>query len=89
MTRGSKEHIGQCVQEHLDFTSESGIARFVTEQKPEICHDGDHEEASPIDVSWVKAKMFCEILEWETKMRVEVAIEKLKEFIRSVTLLAV
>ena len=36
VTRVSKEHIGQCVREHHDITSESGIAQFVTEHKPDI-----------------------------------------------------
>ena len=76
MTRGSKEHIGQCVREHHEFTSESGTAQFVPEHKPDICHDGDHEETSPIVVSWINWKIICEILQWETKMRDEVAIEK-------------
>ena len=76
VTHGSKEHIGQCVREHFDFTSESGTGQFVTEQKPDICHDGDHEETSPIDVSWMKVKIIYEILARETKMRDEVAIEK-------------
>ena len=89
VTRVSKEHIGQCVREHHDITSESGIAQFVTEHKPEICHDGDHEETSPIVVSWMKVKMFCEILEWETQMRAEVAIAKTQGTTRSVRKLTV